>query len=462
MPLLHALEIGETAHGVLDSEPRGTVIAAVSNALYLLSERGELFWLAAADISRHSRGIRVSGPLPRLAVNAPFVVNGHGIIIASDAVLDCRRAFTWRAPRISTDDALPITCLPERLCIAFSALDGLPSPTGFGSIIPEIMSMAQNDQVSPLLPSDPLCSVRASCIGQRARDLLGSPGYSGGVLAVVSKATYLAGPGGEILWLAHEVLPAHRRCIQAPFQAGGLRPGMESWVQHKKLVLGDRVAVDLANAVVWEPSAICPGQAPPLLVVNTGFRRLLAALEPPETAKGLGQTIPLIAALASGSDHPPTFTQDLFVARALRPITRVARACLGRDMRRIAEESEQLVGLGPGLTPSGDDYLGGLLFAAHHLKAAYPTEFSWGVGPVLDFLHQARPLTNRISHTILSDCAQGHGSEPLHDLLNSLLQAEPVECLLRSVDRLTGIGHTSGWDMLAGTLTGMLLTEANM
>jgi len=313
-------------------------------------------------------------------------------------------------------------------------------------------------------------TLRASRIGQMASDLLSSSGYSGKVLAVVSKAIYLSGPGGEILWLAHEVLPAHRRCIQAPFQAGGLRPGMEFWVQRKRLVLGNRVAVDLANAVVWEPSAIYPGQAlrrgsgqaPPLPVVNTGFRRLLAALEPPETAKGLGQTIPLIAALASGSDHPPTFTQDRFVARALGPITRVARACLGRDMRRIAEESEQLVGLGPGLTPSGDDHLGGLLFAAHHLKAAYPTEFSWGAGPVLDFLLRARPLTNRISHTILSDCAQGHGPEPLHDLVNSLLQAEPAGCLLRSVDRLTRIGHTSGWDMLAGVLTAMLLTEANV
>jgi len=129
-------------------------------------------------------------------------------------------------------------------------------------------------------------------------------------------------------------------------------------------------------------------------------------------------------------------------------------------MWRIAGESEQLVGLGPGLTPSGDDYLGGLLFTAHHLKTAYPTEFSWGAGPVLDLLHQARPLTNRISHTILSDLTHGHGPEPLHDLVRLLLQAEPTERLLRSVYRLARIGHTSGWDMLSGALTGMLLTEA--
>jgi hypothetical protein len=131
-------------------------------------------------------------------------------------------------------------------------------------------------------------------------------------------------------------------------------------------------------------------------------------------------------------------------------------------MVRITQSGLRLVGLGPGLTPSGDDYLGGLLFTAHRLKAAYPTEFSWGAGPVLDFLYRARPQTNRISHTILSDLAHGHGPEPLHDLVNSLLQAEKARPLLSSVDRLIGIGHTSGWDMLAGVLTGMLLTEAKV
>jgi len=301
--------------------------------------------------------------------------------------------------------------------------------------------------------------VRASRIGQMAKRMLDSPGWSGRVLAVVSGAVYLAGLGEEILWLTHQGLPAHRRCIQAPFQTDGLCSGVGCWVRHGRLVLGDCVAIDLADASVWEPPANCPGQATVLPLVNAGFRRFLAALGSPEVGKGLGQAVPLIAALARREDLPVTSPEDHLMALALRPITRAARACLGRDTQRLIWASEQLIGLGPGLTPSGDDYAGGLLFTVHHLKSAYPSEFGWDPEGVLDLLHKAYPLTNAISHTVLSDLAYGHGPEPLHDLLNAFLQAKPVEHLLVSVDRLTGIGHTSGWDMLAGVLTGMLLTE---
>jgi len=301
MPLLHALEIGETAHGVLDSEPRGTVVAAVSNALYLLSEQGELFWLATTDISRHPRGIRVSGPLPRLAVNAPFVVNGHGIILASDTVLDCSRAFTWRAPRISTDDALPITCLPERLRIAFSALDGLPSPTGFGSIIPEIMSMAQNDQVSPRLPNP--------------------------------------GPMQALAWPA---------------------------------------------------------------------------------------------------------------------IREIARACILHDLGTIMTQANSLIGLGEGLTPSGDDFAGGLLFCMYWLSRLYANHLPPIDGA--DSIEMLSSRTNLISFTVLKDLANGQGVEPLHRWLDGVLAGRPVAQIRQQAARLIRIGHSTGWDLLSGALTGLLLT----
>jgi hypothetical protein len=127
----------------------------------------------------------------------------------------------------------------------------------------------------------------------------------------------------------------------------------------------------------------------------------------------------------------------------------------------ILRSGLKLVGLGLGLTPSGDDFLGGLLFTAYHLKSAYPWEFRWDRGLIPDFLDRACPLTNRLSYTILEDLAHGHGPEPLHALVNSLLRGEPSHSL-DDVQRLTGIGHSSGWDMLAGVLTAMLLTRVSV
>ena len=71
-------------------------------------------------------------------------------------------------------------------------------------------------------------------------------------------------------------------------------------------------------------------------------------------------------------------------------------------MAEVAHKGRELVGLGPGLTPSGDDFLGGLLFAAHSLKTAYPEDFCWGQEVITDLMDWARMQTHSISHAVLA------------------------------------------------------------
>jgi hypothetical protein len=70
--------------------------------------------------------------------------------------------------------------------------------------------------------------------------------------------------------------------------------------------------------------------------------------------------------------------------------------------------------------------------------------------------------THSISHTVLSDLALGHGPEPLHEVVKSLLTGQDLRCLISAVTRLLEIGHTTGWDILAGALTGMLLVKGRL
>jgi len=136
------------------------------------------------------------------------------------------------------------------------------------------------------------------------------------------------------------------------------------------------------------------------------------------------------------------------------------------DMTEVARRGRELVGLGPGLTPSGDDFLGGLLFTAHSLKTAYPQDVNWEEEPVMDLVHWASTQTHPISHAILRDHASGHGPKPLHDVVASLLNGQDLSHNLShtmgAAERLLGIGETSGWDILAGMLTGMLLVEGKL
>lgn len=106
----------------------------------------------------------------------------------------------------------------------------------------------------------------------------------------------------------------------------------------------------------------------------------------------------------------------------------------------------RLLGLGPGLTPSGDDYLGGMMIA---LRAA-------GYGETVERLYaivdrEASRRTNPISAAHLAAAREGWGAAPLHDVLDRLAAKTdaPLSSLIAAVGR---IGHTSGWDALTGLL----------
>src|SRR5262245_27781690 len=106
-----------------------------------------------------------------------------------------------------------------------------------------------------------------------------------------------------------------------------------------------------------------------------------------------------------------------------------------------------LLGLGPGLTPSGDDYLGGLFVALGLV----------GRSPLRDRLWQAlRPFTlagtTAISRAHLAAAAEGFASAALHGALTAILGGSTAR-IAEACAGLARVGHTSGWDGLAGALS---------
>ncbi|HEX9396619.1 MAG TPA: DUF2877 domain-containing protein [Burkholderiales bacterium] len=103
----------------------------------------------------------------------------------------------------------------------------------------------------------------------------------------------------------------------------------------------------------------------------------------------------------------------------------------------LAQEAEQLVGLGPGLTPSGDDYLGGVMVALRLIDRGAQADALWRwLEPRL------KERTGAISAAHLAAAAAGEAHEALHEVLNGQLEFE----------RLDAVGHCSGWDGLAGAM----------
>src|SRR3972149_5486315 len=128
---------------------------------------------------------------------------------------------------------------------------------------------------------------QARLVGAKAGNLLADPAFSGKVLAVLSTTIYLLGDDGEILWVAPEEVPLHRRCLRASFQPGSLRVGQGFFTQNGCLRIGQDVAIELDPAMGREPSAIGPERVASLPVVNAGLQRLFSVLPGLGTGVGL-------------------------------------------------------------------------------------------------------------------------------------------------------------------------------
>ncbi len=305
-------------------------------------------------------------------------------------------------------------------------------------------------------------AIHITCMGTKARELLARLDFSGQVMAVVSEAMYLSvsphpwlwhnppqSPPpfdktrrtgeGEVGWLAQNDV-RHQRAILCAFDSSDWRVGMRF----------DGSVFDLTDASVWQPSTITPERVATHEMVAGRVRELIDSIESLGLPSGFAQLIPLICSNASIAR-----ITDPLVNAAINPIVEMARAWRDGDMARAIETGRAIVGLGQGLTPSGDDFIGGMLFAAHWLKTAYPGILNWKQKAIDDLLAWASDKTNRISYTILCDHAAGQSVDALHDLMATLFIEKPSDAIMPSARRLVGIGSTSGWDMLTGAMTSL-------
>lgn len=132
----------------------------------------------------------------------------------------------------------------------------------------------------------------------------------------------------------------------------------------------------------------------------------------------------------------------------------LADGCARGDLAHAVDAAERIVGLGPGLTPSGDDALAGLLLALRLLGGAVP-----GGGRAVwlaDWLGAAVTAyaddrTTSLAATLLRCAARGQASVEAGAVLRGIAGQDPIT---PAVKRLLGIEHTSGADLAWGLLAG--------
>jgi len=151
------------------------------------------------------------------------------------------------------------------------------------------------------------------------------------------------------------------------------------------------------------------------------------------------------------------------VPESLRhPAARVGTALLDGDTAGAVAAARRLLGSGPGLTPSGDDVLAGLLAAvpalerALHGPPATPlTTTTSALGSAIADL--ARDATTAVSAALLLHAARGEVAAPAAAVLHAFTGRGDLRA---AVDGLLAVGSTSGRDLTVGLLAGVELVLA--
>lgn len=113
-----------------------------------------------------------------------------------------------------------------------------------------------------------------------------------------------------------------------------------------------------------------------------------------------------------------------------------------------------LVGLGAGLTPSGDDFLCGFLAAVRTCAPGLLEDREELVKALAAAVAGNRQRTTRISAFLLQCATQNFWSLPLVDLAEALAVDREPEAL-RALEELCSLGHSSGSDIATGFLFGL-------
>ncbi|MDH4135508.1 MAG: DUF2877 domain-containing protein [Anaerolineae bacterium] len=276
------------------------------------------------------------------------------------------------------------------------------------------------------------------------------------MLAGFSRTAYLVTEQAELFWLASEDAPRHVRGLRIAGPFPKLVAGENFFIQDQCINIAPHLQVDFGDASTWAVSPIPAEAALEIDQIPVRVKGIFSTGFDLSQANGFGRLIPRILSLAAGQLDDEAEI-DPVLALAWPGIYEIARACLLRDMPGLLQEANALVGLGEGLTPSGDDLLGGLLFCVNTIQRLYPGFIDLDSSEKALFIESAKQRTHLISFTLLKDLTNGQAVEPLHELLHSVLSDRPSDTI-GPASCLTRIGHSTGWDLLTGALTGLLLT----
>ena len=267
----------------------------------------------------------------------------------------------------------------------------------------------------------------------------------GRVAALFNSSFYLESESGFVCIGNENLGPGPLNLVtMAPagtnWPASGLRLNEQVSVSANTLRVGSRFSFLMTKACTWSPEPISGWD---ILDLERGIRNIREVAAHHVGSEGLGSF------LIPGFQPTPEHCVCATAAKAIAELRRwLIDAVRNPDKRCVPDLGavQPLLGLGPGLTPSGDDFIGGVMIAMHALGETRICQQLWE--PVRPSVENA---SSPISCAHLKAASHGEGSEAIHRALSAVLKGCPLE-IQNCLSGIERIGHTSGWDIMAGAI----------
>jgi len=215
--------------------------------------------------------------------------------------------------------------------------------------------------------------------------------------------------------------------------------GQVALIRGASITIGTSVRLALDRTELWRPLS-WPACPPPdcLIDICAALASRVANAAPHE---GFARCV-----IAGGET-----SGCLPLARVARPRIATFERWLSGMLRATPRPASRqavggLIGLGPGLTPSGDDFLIGALSVLDAIG-----EIETHAAMARAIVDTLPGLTTPLSACFLRAAGAGHVSENLHQVVSSVMTGDVDE----AVAVAGKIGHSSGWDMIASILTAL-------
>ncbi len=225
------------------------------------------------------------------------------------------------------------------------------------------------------------------------------------------------------------------------WKESGLRKYAPAIVSKAGINVGGKCLFQLSGARQWRPVQI--HRPISMAVLEKGLAAFKAKAADVVPNAGFGRLI-FGGHISDRLDHacraakPNIFKGKLWFHEVLADEKRAEELQIGW--------AKKLVGLGHGLTPSGDDFLGGAMIALHAIGKGEICSLLWSkIGSYV------AASTNSISLAHLRAASDGMGSDWIHRALSTIASGD-VHAMEEPIAGIGRIGYSSGWDIVSGSI----------